>query len=76
MHNLRISVELTFRLNYATHNANFPCILLHVYSCIFILFPLFIFRVIGPLANTPEFAAEFGCPLGSPMNPVKKCSVW
>ncbi|XP_054719763.1 neprilysin-2-like [Uloborus diversus] len=34
------------------------------------------YRVIGPLANAPEFAKEFGCPLGSPMNPIRKCTVW
>ncbi|XP_040061858.1 neprilysin-2 isoform X2 [Ixodes scapularis] len=34
------------------------------------------FRVIGPMSNTPEFAAEFNCPVGSPMNPVNKCTVW
>ncbi|EEC10351.1 endothelin-converting enzyme, putative [Ixodes scapularis] len=34
------------------------------------------FRVIGPTSNTPEFAAEFNCPVGSPMNPVNKCTVW
>jgi len=34
------------------------------------------FRIIGPLSNSPEFSLSFGCPLGSPMNPRKKCSVW
>lgn len=34
------------------------------------------FRIIGPLSNAPEFSASFNCPLGSPMNPRKKCSVW
>uniref|UniRef100_A0A914CI21 Uncharacterized protein n=1 Tax=Acrobeloides nanus TaxID=290746 RepID=A0A914CI21_9BILA len=34
------------------------------------------FRVNGVLANQPEFAASFKCPLGSKMNPKKKCSVW
>merc|ERR1712130_930372 len=33
-------------------------------------------RVNVPFANLDEFAQDWNCPVGSPMNPVKKCSVW
>ncbi|KAJ8664432.1 hypothetical protein QAD02_006094 [Eretmocerus hayati] len=33
-------------------------------------------RVLGPLMNLNEFSKDFGCPIGSPMNPVKKCRIW
>jgi neprilysin len=34
------------------------------------------FRVLGPLHNMVEFSKSFNCPLGSNMNPAKKCAVW
>lgn len=34
------------------------------------------FQVIGPITNMPEFSEDFKCPLGSYMNPVKKCTLW
>ncbi|KAI4492198.1 hypothetical protein M0802_010004 [Mischocyttarus mexicanus] len=33
-------------------------------------------RVLGPLSNSEDFAKAYNCRLGSPMNPIRKCSVW
>uniref|UniRef100_A0A7G3AIY0 Putative m13 family peptidase n=1 Tax=Lutzomyia longipalpis TaxID=7200 RepID=A0A7G3AIY0_LUTLO len=33
------------------------------------------FRVLGPLSNMRDFAKDFNCPDGSPMNPTHKCEL-
>ncbi|KAF7286321.1 hypothetical protein GWI33_006050 [Rhynchophorus ferrugineus] len=33
-------------------------------------------RVLGPLSNSWDFSKAYKCPIGSPMNPTNKCSVW
>lgn len=34
------------------------------------------YRVLGVLSNFAPFSKAFQCPLGSPMNPRKKCELW
>jgi membrane metallo-endopeptidase-like protein 1 len=34
------------------------------------------FRVIGAVQNSADFANAYQCSPGSPMNPVDKCVVW
>lgn len=34
------------------------------------------FRVIGSVKNNAEFAKDFNCARGTPMNPVDKCEIW
>ncbi|KAH8868048.1 Neprilysin-4 [Schistosoma japonicum] len=39
-------------------------------------YPLERERVNKPLSNSEKFAKAFGCPIGSPMNPHKKCRLY
>ncbi|XP_065816053.1 endothelin-converting enzyme 2b isoform X1 [Labrus bergylta] len=34
------------------------------------------YRVIGTLANSPDFSRHFNCPTGTPMNTGRRCEVW
>lgn len=34
------------------------------------------YRVVGTLANSPDFSRHFNCPKGTPMNTGKRCEVW
>ncbi|XP_075871089.1 endothelin-converting enzyme 2b isoform X3 [Nelusetta ayraudi] len=34
------------------------------------------YRVIGTLANSPDFSHHFNCPAGTPMNTGRRCEVW
>lgn len=34
------------------------------------------YRVIGTLANSPDFSRHFNCPAGTPMNTGRRCEVW
>jgi len=34
------------------------------------------YRVRGTFANMEQFAKDFNCPVGTPMNPPTKCEVW
>lgn len=34
------------------------------------------YRILGSFANIKDFADDFKCPAGSPMNPTKKCDLW
>lgn len=34
------------------------------------------YRVIGALSNSRRFSHDFGCKLGSTMNPANKCELW
>ena len=46
------------------------------FSCLAEQAAIITFNFQGPFSNSPDFARDFVCPLGSAMNPVKKCEVW
>jgi len=33
-------------------------------------------RIFGTFSNMEDFSNDFRCPLGSNMNPIKKCEMW
>jgi len=33
-------------------------------------------RIIGTVSNSQDFAKAYNCPIGSAMNPERKCHIW
>lgn len=34
------------------------------------------YRIVMPLRNSKQFSKDFGCPSGSGMNPMERCTIW
>ncbi|XP_065289066.1 uncharacterized protein [Dermacentor albipictus] len=66
---LDMSAERLFFINY--------CVMwCHEYGASHVRYAPDRSRCIVPLMNMPEFASAFGCAVGEPMNPRKKCNFW
>ncbi|XP_055852768.1 neprilysin-4-like [Episyrphus balteatus] len=75
MPGLNLSPDQTFFLNFAqVYCAKYEP--RHFWSELYAGYPMDKYRVVLPLQNFDEFSKVFNCPLGSAMNPEKKCRMW